>query len=1136
MLNKNYPTRLEKSPLTLQQQASNPRTSVWVNASAGSGKTKVLTDRILRLLLEGTLPSQITCLTFTRTAAAEMRERLNKRLENWILFSEEELREDLFDLTGMPPCTEQLKEARLLYGKVCDSQPELALQTFHSFCQSILQRFPIETSLSPNFSLADEAAQHRILKDLKQKILENPSFKLTHPRLHDGLETLAGFMPESMFINILDEVIAKRFKFRTLFENHNSFESCLEDQKRFILNNELRFDSFEASHQTIYFSKKIIEISSALYPFIQQLESGNVTEQSIADYLKYVQALESGSTKQSEDTAWIQVKTVFLTKAGTIRSRLISKKLEQQVASLGPILDSFITQLTKLVELEKILLTWLCTEATLKVAYEFYILYEESKAQLGLIDFDDVIFKVENLLQDPELSASVLFFLDKKIDHILMDEAQDTTPSQWKIIELIVQELLVVHDQKTFFVVGDPKQSIYSFQGADHNLFVTMHDYFKKFFEKAHLPWLSINMITSYRSTSTVLATVDRVCNTLPFLHKLQNEEIKHLPFRKTTEGRVHFWPLIKRKEQQEKIGAFSNATDVLQKELAEMLANHIETWCLSQPVLPSTGLPVEPKDIMILVRRRSNLITYLTKALKKRKIPVNGQDRLQLWENLAIQDLYAIGCWVVRPFDDFALACVLKSPLIRIEEKELLVLRASSHEKTLWDTICTRRATYPKEFSLLEELLNEAEKKSPHDFYVYLLEYYGLESWYTSQITPATSMYINLFLEQTLEPAYEQPGLESLDVFLSDIYQNKDRSYPRPNAQDNSVKIMTIHGAKGRQAPIVILPDITQTPITRDNIHWFNSQPYLYLAVTPPNISLPSYLKSYLMKEEQHKINEYMRLLYVAMTRAEDHLFFSGYEPHNNNDLSWHNFVKPHVETNLNCPLTSKENKKCRKVSQSKKIQKYSKKAQWGLDCVRKEYTQPAPQEETLAFMPITSATKQYAESKESILPTNYLKFNTPNITFGTALHKALEKAPYSSDQSLEENLKIVSLIYSQVEERNAYLKSLMFEVQKLQENPDVLRLISMPSLIESTVVGLYKSARYKGRIDRLCIDKSNNIIYIIDFKTSLKVPKSIEQIPLSHQKQVNFYKSLLFSLFKDQYFLQPTLIYTETVSIFYL
>mgnify|MGYP000262081902 CR=1 FL=1 len=1102
----------KRSP-TPQQMASDPNFSAWVNASAGSGKTKVLTDRLLQLLLQGVDPSQILCLTFTKAAAAEMTERLYKKLSTWAQSDEETRHRFLSDLLGREPSkNELLKAANCLYD-VRDNIPGIGLQTFHSYCQKLLQKFPLEANLKPGFLLMDETQEKKEVEFIKKQLVyERTSLTST-------LEILSEFISEKSFEDLLNAIISNKNYFTNLFSTYETLSDCQKDHVSFILGKELADEQTKSSktlQENLY--KEINTPINTFLESIKTLIANSATEEAFFKNLKNI--------KNNKDcNKWLEIKKYFLTKENTIKTRLLSKKT---ITSHPCIYKNFIeltTLLEKLLEKEKSLVTSLTTNCVLELAYGFLTIYNKIKTEKNILDFDDIILKVRDLFKNTIYGPLILHRESQEISHILMDEAQDTSPIQWEVIYTLSQELLSSDIKKTFFAVGDAKQSIYSFQGADYDLFKKMHNTFKQLHTNIERPWLDISLDLSYRSTPTILKTVDNIFNNLPNDYTLQTP-LKHKSFRNHHKGEIHIEALTVRPSKDEiKESFLETPLEHAQKNLATTLAEHIATWYKKKPILPSTGAPLQPCDIMVLLRKRSQLGEYLTHALKERNIPVNGEDRIKLWQHLAIQDLFYMGQWLIEPYDDFALVAILKSPLFRLPEEDIFFLCHNRKEQSLWDFLKKNTNKYSKIVTFLENLSQKSKYLNPYNLYTFLLEKKQLKKAYISIFGNSVEVYIALFLEQLFKKEYTPSGLGSLKNFLDTLESNKDESYPYPQENKNCIQIMTVHGAKGRQAPVVVLPDTTDIPNIRELFLWHEINNHSFFVFSPARLLFPKNLQHILHKADKKQLNEYIRLLYVALTRAEDHLFLAGIEPHKDSTFNWYNLSSPHIE---------KENKNFfSTLYESIETIKISKKTTIKNNAHYPILEPPSEEEAPLPFKAITSS----SSNTKKLTPLEKLQSSESFFQKrGTLIHKLLESSPFSDFKNLEKHvsqttsLSAFSNSFSPVEK-----DKIVQEIWNLQKNEQISKILSFDNYSEHTLVGFHNNTPYRGRIDRLAFDSLSNILYIIDFKTSLTAPSSFENIPPEHKLQLYTYTQLLKETF-SQISLQPTLIYTKNRRIFYL
>jgi ATP-dependent helicase/nuclease subunit A len=874
---------LKIDPNLLQRQASNPKSSVWVNASAGSGKTKILTDRFLRILLEGTEPHKILCLTFTKAAAAEMAVRIQEKTKYWAICDDMALRTQLANLTGVSASVEQQQLARTLFARILDVIGGLRIQTIHSFCQSILRRFPLESNVSPHFQAIDERDAREIFE-----MIFDQFFRLQHEAklsadLSASLYFLTSEMGEDRLLSLSEEVLFNREKFHFLDQKPSL--DALEKQlcAQFSLDASLSNTDFENG-----FLDRARAVLKRLASCVAFFETGSETDKGKAELLASL--TEKEAIDESDLPAYL---AIFLTQKGEIRKAIFTKKLLKQDEAL----DAFLLKeadyaYAHLQEKKKRTIVkesahFLCFAKALIEAYK------AEKDQKGVLDYDDLIIKAAHLLSQSDMVEWVLYKLDGGIDHLLVDEAQDTSIAQWKVIKALVEDFYAgqsARDElRTLFVVGDEKQSIFSFQGADPYLFVQINHFFERQAEAVKHRWENIKLQLSFRSTGTILSFVDEVFRRDETKKgvSLTGEELQHMPFREDKTGHIEVWPLIKAADDEEETDNQQSWVMPVQQKwqmpaeriLAEEIAEHIAKRLQSSALIPSRKRGILPGDIMILLRRRSRLLIDLVRALKKRGVPITGVDRLTLNAQMIVKDLLAVIEWCLRPEDDLTLAVILKSPLIGFSEDDLYDLCADRPSFLIENL----QNQFPENRLLsLNRLRYKAQKLSPFAFLADVIEHpcpadhrSGRRAFFKRMGVEIEDAMNELLSVSLTYEAQHSPVLQNFVHWM----KSADYQVKREMEQiEDRVRIMTVHGSKGLQAPIVYLPDTMPSSPKGKAVFYDeddNKLP-LFLSSSEKTCEEVVALKDLHRAKEQE---EYRRLLYVALTRAEDDLIIAGIE-----------------------------------------------------------------------------------------------------------------------------------------------------------------------------------------------------------------------------------------------------------------
>jgi ATP-dependent helicase/nuclease subunit A len=885
-----------------QALASDPAVSAWVGASAGSGKTKVLTDRVLRLLLEQDQPpNRILCLTFTKAAAAEMATRLAKRLGEWAVAEEETLAQHIAALTGAVPDARRLRQARELFARVLELPGGMRISTIHAFCQSLLRAFPLEAGLTPQFGVVDEADAAALLAEAREAVLAAPG---SHAQ---ALVALAELVPPEDFTRLVAGLVRDRARLGATLRAaggapglRGAIAAALgladgEDERAVIADLCAVPDAVArvAARLLNHKSKRTREAGEAMRAWL---------------------ALAPGERQ----ARWVEWQAALLVQSGE-RAGLIKKALEHDEV-LCREADRLAEGMARLRACR--LLAATC--ALLGLAQPVLEGYEARKRHRGLLDYDDLIARAEAVLRDPG-SAWVLFKLDGGLDHVLLDEAQDSNPTQWGIAAALTEEFFAGEGARPFagttiesrlgsaaadpaplpprprtvFAVGDVKQSIYGFQGADATGFATWRAHFGRACAALGGELREVQLNVSFRSTAPVLALVDAVFAEGEARAGVvgEGEPLCHRPDRVGQAGAVELWPMLEAGEVEDpppwevpdEPPRHAAGPEAL---LAEALAARIAAWLREGEPLPARGRSMRPGDILVLVRRRTGgFVPRLVRALKERGVPVGGPDRIALVEQIAVQDLLALADVLLLPEDDLQLAALLKSPLVGLSEDELFAL---AHDRTgsLWEALRAHRgsAEQPRLATAAEwiaRLMARADLITPHALFAEVLGEHRGRARLLARLGPDAADPVDEFLNAAL--AYERAHPPSLQGFVHWLRQGGAEVKREAESAVDAVRIMTVHGAKGLEAPVVILPDTVGTGRDDRAVRW--TADGLPLWAPRKEHHAPAYA-ALLEAEKRKRAEEEHRLLYVALTRAEDRLLVCGWQKKKRPAGCWYDLI----------------------------------------------------------------------------------------------------------------------------------------------------------------------------------------------------------------------------------------------------
>jgi ATP-dependent helicase/nuclease subunit A len=878
---------------TAQRAAAAPSASVWVSASAGTGKTRVLIDRLLRLMLDGTDPGRILCLTFTRAAAAEMANRLNEELVRWATASPEELAQTLQQLTGRAPDEAEQAWAGQLFARVLDTPGGIKIATIHGFCQTLLRRFPLEAGLPAQFIVMDERSAREALIEAGERVVA-AARDGNDPKLADALAVVARHAPEEGFGRMMVELSAERGKLgRMLAKGHAKLRAELCDA--------LALPPGASELQLIAdFCAAGACDESGL-----QAAASVLASRSRADRERGAVIASWCRAPEQRHLMLAAYSRAYLTEKGEIAQRLITKDAAFAAGcDVRLILAAEAARVKNFRDAQAALAVVEASCALIRLGGALMQTYADRKRAQGALDYDDLVSKALDLLRRREAANWVLFKLDGGLDHILIDEAQDTNPEQWEIAAALAEEFFAGESadarHRTIFAVGDAKQSIFSFQRADPRVFLTMRRHFEQRVANAREDWRVVPLEVSFRSTEPVLRAVDAI-----FRHQaardgvvLDGGEVRHIAARSGHAGLVELWPpALPQAEDPPDPGELPIARHRITEprtRVALAIAATIRRWLDDGETLEPRGRPIHPGDVMVLVRRRNRFVSELLRALKQRDIPVAGVDRLILTEQLAVRDLIALGRFLLLPEDDLTLATVLKGPFFGVDEDTLFDLAHDRGQTKLWDRLRARAAGSARLRAIAERLSAlraRADFVPPYELFAEILGAGGGRRALLERLGTEAEDPVEEFLGLAL--AYERSHAPSLQGFLHWLVAGEVEVKRDFGArQRDEVRILTVHGAKGLEAPIVFLPDTMQLPKPPQALVWSEAEG-LPLWCPRQDLAVPFYARQ---RDALHarQLQEYRRLLYVALTRAQDRLYICGWQtraPRNEN--CWHTLCR---------------------------------------------------------------------------------------------------------------------------------------------------------------------------------------------------------------------------------------------------
>jgi ATP-dependent helicase/nuclease subunit A len=1054
--------------LLMRKNAINPNFSVWVNASAGTGKTKILINRVLRLLLEN--KRNILCLTFTNAAANEMENRIHSILSKWAICSESVLIADLEQLDFFPMPSQSslfchpssttlgsrknealdryLARARRLFSEL--ENLGLTIQTIHAFCYKLISNFPIEAGIAPNCTLSECKELHSIIFN---KVLHNET-------VQNDINLIATEIDENKLRDLLYTLCVKR----SMSANDSEY---IKDK----LNAPDGIHDLQSG--TTEHIKRLAEI----------LSEGSKRDQSYSAMLS--DWCDSTNKEDIESLAKVFLKSESHEKKNisSIATKSILEKFrdaEQIIESVQNVVFTHIKDMNSYQIFKR-------TSSLLGIFKVYIDLYNSEKSKNALLDYNDIIDLATNLLSNPSYKDWVSFNLDQKIDHILVDEAQDNSISQWKIITNLCDEFFAGNDEKrTLFVVGDVKQSIYRFQGANPHLFNYMQQYFHT--KTGGRDWISCQLEKSFRSTPEVLMLVDRIFNNFRAEISFVDNEIKHVPHRENDQGYIEIWPALPKCKEKEQRALQIPLTckegyTIADRLLAQAIAHKIHNWLNEGRILVAKDRHIEPRDIVILVRQRNVLVDYIISELKKANVPVVGRDYFRIMDYIAVQDLIALAEFLLLQANDLALANALKSPLFNFTEDDLFNIAYDRKEQSLWERLQDYHGVI---YSELNYLINLSRIESPLALFTHILR--TGKKKFAARLGLECFEVLDEFMNLVLQ--FETP---SLQAFVQWIKENNPEIKNDMQSERNAVRVMTIHKSKGLQAPIVFLVDTNTVPRNSESIIFDGTEVPFWCGKNNN-----AYCDQVKREKKLEDYNEYLRLLYVALTRAEDELYILSKEPVQKG--SWYDLITRYGEQ------YKKKQADLRPIFKEK-VEVLCVNANYPYIYKKRDYFDVP----VISLLPaLREVVVIEEESKQE-----------EGFTRGKIIHSILQYMPKIEKERRKNWVrKYLDNINTSEDKDEIYSKILAF-------NEKYGYLFDLEGKSEITLSGIIDGEPVLVRLDRLCITQDKAII--IDYKSHRNVSVSLLN---EIKKQMLTYKTLVQEIYPNKQ-VECVVIWVEDLTI---
>ncbi len=1088
-----------------QNRASDPAQSTWLGANAGSGKTTVLIDRVVRLLLGGTRPERVLCLTYTKAAAGEMQNRLFRRLGAWSMLPDDRLREELRRFgDGMALSGDRLAGARRLFAQAVEAPGGLKIQTIHAFCASILRRFPVEAGVAPGFAELDEDQSKELRERVAEEIASGGDVGL--------VDAVVARLSDDQFQSLLGEISRNR----NAFGDAPGFDDCLAmvglepgfDGER--LRGEVLSGGEEALIQALVpilltgkpTDTKVSEalsgslLATSVSVRLKALEDVLLTgEKAAVPYAAKIGSLPTKDVRNGPAAAFMPALEALMRRVEAARPRRIAREMAER------------------------------THALYSFAARFVPLYEARKAARGWIDFDDLIGRASALLNDASVASWVLWRLDGGIDHILVDEAQDTSPAQWALIERLTEEITAGEGAggagRTLFVVGDPKQSIYSFQGADLAAFTRMRATFRAALGHAGRPLVELGLTTSYRSAEPVLRLVDEISRQISGLGP---DEVRHIAADTVRPGRVDLWPPVPKPEDVAEEDAILPIAPLRPPTAGATLAGQIadEIRALlragTRIVVREGGgtatRAMHEGDVLILVRRRNALFGEVIRACKSRGLAIAGADRMRLTDELAVRDILALLRFLALPEDDLSLAVALRSPLFGLSEQALFDL---SHRRTrdsyLWQAVRAKADEHPAAAAMIDDLRNVADFMRPYDLIERILIRHGGRARMIGRMGPECEDAIDGLLTQAL--LYERSEIPSVTGFLLRIEASETEVKRQQSSAARAIRVMTVHGAKGLEAPLVILPDTGDWQnIVKDNLLRDVRGRMIWKDKAD---RMPHAVAEVVAAAQARQAEERARLLYVALTRAQSWLIVCAAGEAGPD--SWHGIVDWAMTAMGDVAAERRAGGAIRRVAHG----------DWPKDSDAAE----AEEAEAVPTVPDWALRRPVAavQADLAIRPSRMVAHTAGAMggegrsgeaarVFGTRLHMLLEHFPLWP----EADWPAVARDLLRSDERDVVTEeevaALVQSCAQILTAPGLAAIMTADALLEVEIAGCpaaFGGRAVEGRIDRLIVEAGR--VLAVDYKSDARVPARAGEVPEAYLVQMAAYGAVLAERFPDRH-----------------
>ncbi len=1125
------PSIIPAAVLRLQSEVSDPAVSAWVAANAGSGKTHVLAQRVINLLLAGVAPEKILCLTFTKAAAANMAKRVFDTLGRWTTIGDAALDAAIGEGPGAAFGTRRAP-ARRLFARALDTPGGLKVQTIHAFCTQLLHQFPFEANVAARFTVLDETAQAQLLEQLTlNALLEGAS--APDSTLGRALGTAMTVGADQTFRDVVREAINRRDAIIRWRSKAGGVEAAIAGLSRALgVEPQESLESIEAE----LFTGSLIPSSE--WPAIATaLADGNKTDCEQARRFTALTTLTGANRVE----LYLEI---FCTDEGNPRKSIVTKAIKD--AGLVGRLGAEQARVCAILDRRNAVICRDRSAALLIVADAVLTRYAAEKERRGLLDYDDLIDKTLALLDNVD-AAWVHYKLDLGIDHVLIDEAQDTSDKQWQIVVRLVAEFTAgkgARDLKrTIFAVGDEKQSIFSFQDAAPKQFALMRRHFERAHRDSGLDFVFREFKQSFRSGESVLAAVDEVLRVQGIAASVTADSDgfpPHIALPDAPPSLVEIWEPEKPDERNAIEGwdaPFDTVSETSPRvKLAQRIARTVRGLVDGRIPVGIERRAARYGDVLILVRQRGPLFEAIIRALKNEKLEVAGADRLILTEHIAVMDLMALADALLLPEHDLALATVLRSPLFGFSDDDLFAVAWDRGRSSLRTALLRKSVEHDKFIDAaarLEEFAEAARHQSPFTFYARILGAGRGRRDFLARLGPEVNDALDEFLNLALD--YERRETPSLQGFIAWLREARAEVKRDMEIARDEVRVMTVHGAKGLEAPIVILADtMTQPSGPRPpRLLELPGGAVIWAGRKDDDVEPVAAARQAALAEAE---NEYRRLLYVAMTRAADRLIVCGADGERARPKGcWYDLVCEPLR-----PLLTEEEDSGEKIWRFRKAATPPIAAEpappsaAAANIEQREMPmwlrQPAPIE-TPRYVPLSPSSAFDEEIGRGFVgATASAAERRKALARGRIVHRLMQSVPdippAGRRDAIDRYLKNAAADFLPAEQAE-----IAQQVLTILNDLIFAEVFAPGSRAEVPIVGRIPCAgaaaiTVSGQVDRLAVTR--DAVLIADYKTDRATPAGFAEVPKAYLGQLALYRAVLGRIYPEKT-IRAALVFTE-------